>query len=107
MRSTVYHALTKDPSKALSSPGSQHQKGHIILYFAITFSELLIAICLASVCAFLIGIPKDLALPHPPSESSFSFIYLPCTQKNDSVQQHNKGVSLNTKQIETYKLLIS
>lgn len=94
MRSIVCHALTRDLSKAVSSQGSQHQKGHRILHLAITFSELIV-ICLASICAFLFGIPEESALPSPAVRISFHFlIYLPCTKKKekDSVQQRNKKV---------------
>lgn len=95
-RSTMCHVLTRDPSKAVSSQDSQHQKRHMILYLAITFSQLLVVICLSSVHAFLYWDPKRMT-SSPTVRIRFHFLSTFFTLKKTVVFNIIKGISLNTR----------
>lgn len=96
-RSIMCHALTRDPPKAVSSQDSQHQKGHRIFYFAVAFSQLLVAICFSSVHAFLYRDPKRIRTSSPTLRIQFHFLSTFPTLKKPVAFNIIKGISLNTR----------
>lgn len=96
-RSIMCHALTRDPSKAVLSQDSQHQKGHRIFYLAVAFSQLLVVICFSSVHAFLYRDPKRIRTSSPTLRIQFHFLSTFPTLKKTVAFNIIKGISLNTR----------